>query len=456
MHFGRDVRSGRRALSLLMLLLPVVMAVSAAWVFDRPGAGTSVFRLSNLVGPTTRSLLAGGGLTTCTEAMGTPGNPICFHAGRMPLASLVVGLGVELFGDHALRVGIFKAVLLLLPLELAISLVWSSLVEELRTAWRRGAVALLLLAPFGMMPFLADVVNLQVEEAYSYSLLALAVAILFFSQRDQAQSRPETWTDVPVAATFGLTVAALYLAKSSMLPVAFVLTVALALRVRSRAARWVAIVLVSLGPLGWAMHQAHASGRPSIGTSLDGLNLHKGNAEGFLLRYPPAGGATLDGFDAVLNRGQAFGDEWSFNDFHQRAALAYMRAHPGETIEADGRKLAVLLLSLRKVGSGETHGFMLLAETAGLVGFRLLLWGAIGGAVVTLFRSGAANAHPRWEAAVFLLLVAVCSLPYVLGFAYTRHASVLIYPAALMCCRLLGERADTGAEPARNVSGGGR
>jgi hypothetical protein len=28
--------------------------------------------------------------------MGTPGNPVCFHAGRMPMASLVMALGIRL------------------------------------------------------------------------------------------------------------------------------------------------------------------------------------------------------------------------------------------------------------------------------------------------------------------------------------------------------------------------
>jgi len=41
---------------------------------------------------------------------------------------------------------------------------------------------------------------------------------------------------------------------------------------------------------------------------------------------------------------------------------------------------------------------------------------------------------------MFLLLVGVAALPYVVGFAYTRHVSVLIYPSVLVCCRMLDGR----------------
>ena len=52
--------------------------------------------------------------------MGTRGNPICFHAARMPMTAMVVALGMRLLGDHYLRVACFKTLLLLLPIELCL------------------------------------------------------------------------------------------------------------------------------------------------------------------------------------------------------------------------------------------------------------------------------------------------------------------------------------------------
>ena len=139
----------------LWLAMGITVAVSLAVAVRRPVQ--PLFELGNLVGPTTESLLHGGGLTACTEAMGTPGNPICFHAGRMPIASGVVGAGIRVFGSSPRRVVVFKTLLFLLPIEGAIWLVWAREV-------RRWLVWGLLVAPFGTPAFLADVVNLQVEE----------------------------------------------------------------------------------------------------------------------------------------------------------------------------------------------------------------------------------------------------------------------------------------------------
>jgi hypothetical protein len=45
----------------------------------------------------------------------------------------------------------------------------------------------------------------------------------------------------------------------------------------------------------------------------------------------------------------------------------------------------------------------------------------------------------RVASGVFLAVIAACALPFLAGFAYTRHVSILIYPAALFCCRVLAE-----------------
>jgi hypothetical protein len=78
-------------------------------------------------------------------------------------------------------------------------------------------------------------------------------------------------------------------------------------------------------------------------------------------------------------------------------------------------------------------------ETAGLLLFRLILWVALVSAVICLFKPQKPQAAPslRSAAIIFLALIASCILPYVAGFAYTRHVSILIYPAALMWCRML-------------------
>ena len=377
-----------------------------------------------MAGPATESLLEGRGLTVCTEAMGTPGNPICFHAAHMPMAPLVLALGIRLLGNNYLPVSFFKVLLLLIPVELAIWMVWRRIPLDPKP---RLAAALLLFAPFVITSFLACVINLMVEEGYSYSFLALAVAILFFSEE----------LDVPLTLLFAITLDCLYLSKSAMALAVIVLLVGYLLMQRQSGLRLLAIALVVAAPVGWAVYQHHASGRYTLGTSLDGINLHKGNNAAFLEHYPPPAGDTLDRYDQDLNRGLHFTDEWSFNDYHRRAAIDYVVRHPGETFQGDLRKLYVLLISVKKVGSQGLHGAVgSLWETATLVLFRLILWAAIAFSLHALLRPTKHDPSRRLVAEIFLTLVAVCVLPYVAGFAFTRHASVLIYPASLMCCRM--------------------
>jgi hypothetical protein len=419
-----------RRLLWLFLFVPVAMSLAGVWILDHAKANKPLFSMTNLVGPTTRSLLAGGGLTACTEDMGTRGNPICFHAARMPMSALVVALGMRLFGDHYLRVACFKTLLLLLPVGLCIYLVWRFLP---RSGGRRLLVALLLLAPFAMTAFLADVTNILVDEGYLYSFLAVAVALLFF---DVGSWPMGGWSR---AVVFAVALDGIYLSKSGALPVVVVLTAGFLMVERRTRLRWLVVVLVAAAPLGWAVHQHHASGRYSVGTSFDGINLHKGNNAGFLEHYPPEHGDSMDRYDFELNRGLYFGDEWSFNDYHRSAALDYLRAHPRETFEGDARKVKILFFSFEKYGGTASYGVRKWIEDAGMVVFRLMLWTAIASAIYLLVRKGGADRRLRVSSGVFLVVVAACALPYIAGFAYTRHASILIYPAALFCCRVLCE-----------------
>ena len=146
---------------------------------------------------------------------------------------------------------------------------------------------------------------------------------------------------------------------------------------------------------------------PAGGTAwapvFDGINLHKGNNAGFLVHYPPRHGDSLDWYDFELNRGLQFGDEWSFNDYHQKAALQYLQTHPRETLEGDLRKLKVLFFSVEKYGGTASYGVRRMIEDMGMVLFRLMLWTAIVCAMYLLFRGRGQNDRSlRVASGVFL------------------------------------------------------
>jgi len=427
-----SITHNRSFLVLLALALVVSLgsAVSNGRSMEREHAkNPSLTSLMYGVGPTTASLLAGHGLTTCNEDMGTIGNPICFHSGRMPVATLVVASGIRLLGDHYFRVGVFKTLLLLIPLVMAMYLVCLRLPEN--SPWRYLAILALLIYPFFNTQFLSDVVNLPVEEDYLYSFLALALAVVLFPAPKGSWLRSHPIAEGLLA---GFAVGSLYLSKSSMILAAAVLLLAYVFRTRESAARVIAVCLALCFPLGWAAYQHHSSGRYTLGTSYDGINFHKGNNPIFVSIYPIPPDITLDSYDPQLNVGKWFPDEWAFNDYHQHEAIAFIKAHPRQILRVDENKLAIIFFSLKKQGATRSHGMALRLEQVGMLLFRLTFWASILLSVVALFLRWPAL---RWDGLCFLALVAAVALPYVVGFPFTRHFAVLIYPSVLFCCRAI-------------------
>ncbi len=182
------------------------------------------------------------------------------------------------------------------------------------------------------------------------------------------------------------------------------------------------------GPLGWGFYSLHATGRFAWGTSLDGINLHKGNNANFLEHYPPKDGGSLDRYDAQLSEGRMFANEWAWNDYHTHASLTYMKEQPGADIRGDLRKADVFFLSLQKIGSQPYAGALGLMTRLSMLLFRLLLWSTC---LLAIFALWFGPGEERRAAILYAGVAMTVAAPYIVGFAFTRHASVLILPAAL-------------------------
>jgi hypothetical protein len=411
-----------------LILCSVALAI-ATLAFKYGDHTDSVFDVPYFVGPTVQSFLAGHGLDVCSEGMGTEGNPICFHSARMPVGTLTLAAAVKLFGDHINPVVMFKSLICLIPL-------WGVMAIVLRRPGQTRAYlivcSLLLLAPLLMPLYFNSVLNLGVEEGYMLGFVALAVALLLFPWSSSILAR---------SVLASLTLAAFYLTKSSMLPAALVLLAGLMAKAPNWRIRSLIVVLFALAPASWALIQHNAGGRYTLGTSLDGINFHKGNNASFLDRYPPPGDTNLDQFDNELNKGQSFKDEWSFNDFHLKAGFAFALENTRATLQGIARKIAVMFFSLNHYG-GSTYGqFFERIVFLNMIVFRFLLWGAIG---IGVFAAATNKSIGRINAIIFLLFVLAYAAPYVAGFAYTRHAMILVYPAVVLICRsLLSENRST-------------
>lgn len=403
----------------IFYLVAYAASVVAAWALHR-FRSVDLASLANLMGPLAENIAHGHGYVVCTDAMTEARNVLCYHAARMPLPPVFLALLVELLSRHAWLAELVKIGAVLVPVAAAASLAMSRL-RSTRSASLRWAVPVLLLFCLLLPIQLVDVVNMQVEEGYSFCLLTYALAVLLFG----IDRRNFRWRTTVL---FSLSVLGLYLTKSSMIAAAAFLAGAFCLQVHDRWKRAVVLLVVACGPLGWGLYALHVSGHFSLGTSLDGINLHKGNYPEFLDRYPPADGGSLDRYDGALNAGQHFSSEWRFNRYHMRAAEAYIEGHPERTAIAAWRKAQVFFFSLRKIGSEIYSGWMNAITLASMVLFRLLLWTALVLAVWVLVQ----GAHrQQWAAIAYLGTVGAVAAPYIAGFALTRHAGVLILPSAL-------------------------
>lgn len=380
---------------------------------------------ANKLGPTARSLVEGRGLAVCH---GPEGSMTCLHAQRMPLAPLTLAALYLLFHEHGFLAASLKAVLFFAPVLFAFALAWRH-----APSWqlRRATFSIFLLALL-LPPTLDTAVNLNFEEAYFYSLLALAVALLLFPE--ESRRHPRRWT-----ALLLLSAALPYLTKSAMLLSSSFLVLMAAIYVARSLRRpaWAIALLLSFAcvPVLWGVSQHHTSGRFTVGTSLDGVNLYKGNNPFFLERYPPFRGASQDIYEASLFAGRVSPiDEWDANNFGLASAKSYVRAHPLQTVHADLRKAFVFFFGIqRNAGEAAYSPFLETAFTVGLILARLLLLSTILLALRQLIK----RREGRFPALVFLGLVFCVAVPYVLGFALTRHASVLTLPAAAYLCQAL-------------------
>lgn len=403
-------------------LCSLLVAVCAALLLHGVHPG-NLIDLTNLMGPLAESVAYGRGYRVCTDAMTIAGNVLCSHASRMPLPPLLLAALIRIYHDNFLAVELTKIAMVLLPVAAAVELVGNDLWTASRALVRVLAPGLLFVSL--ILPIqLIDVVNMQVEEGYSFCLLSYAVAVLLFGVRGKT---------IPWRTTilFALSVLALYLTKSSMVVAAAFLALMFCLQVPERRKRLAVVLIVVCGPLGWGLYTWRASGHFSIGTSLDGINLHKGNNPQFLERYPPADEGSLDRYDASLNEGKRFSNEWAFDAFHKHAAVNYMASHPGRTLDASFRKAQIFFFSLRKIGSEQYHGWLGWITNISMILFRLLLWSACGVALWFLARKKQAA---RVAATIYLGTVGAVVVPYLAGFALTRHAGVLIFPSALFLC----------------------
>jgi hypothetical protein len=412
----------------LALFAGILIAAAAliALIALGPGARSlTVFDISDLQGLEVKNWVTGHGFGFDGSLFTGIDNPIWMRCARMPLPIwTIAGLRI-VFGSGIIAVNLAKAVLWSLPLILSFALIQRDCRMCLSSRAKWAAWAALLLV--SLLPVvLVNLATMTAEEGYIASPIALATTMLLFPRSWMLGAR--NGRAILAGLLFGILIASIYLSKSSMLLLAIAMLPALWVMSRNlRLAVFAALPLV-LAILCWGAWTAADGGRFSFGTSLDGYNLHKGNNPTFLEHYPPPPNMNIDPFYSDIGVGHHYTSESDFNARQMGEAIHFMKTHPRATIVAMGRKTGVLLFSLKKVGPGAARSPIVeWTEQVSRVIAQLVLWTALLVAGWRCIRRKSSS-H---AAAVFLLVIATVCFPYVVGFALSRHASILYSPAII-------------------------
>jgi hypothetical protein len=415
--FTRMHKTAKLSLMLFVIVSSIV-AAGSAWTFkDR---NLSIFEISNFVGPTTLSFLNNGSLDVTPYLRGA----------RMPLASLAVAFFYTIVGDHFFQVVLLKVAISLVAVWGIIYLTLAR--QQLTTGRREWLINGLLFIPLVCSPFLANLVNLQVEEAYGFAPIAYCVAVLLLPHAgDQSGIRRINIAMIVESVAFCASACLVFLSKSSFVILAWAFVLLYCVTHKQTTLRAIVISGLVLCCLGWANFQNNHAGKFTLGTSLDGFNFYKGNNAKFLDRYPPEPGTNLDIYDNELAAGRHFESEWDESSFYKDLAKKYIFENPTATIKAIAVKFNASLLSFQKYGSTASSGIRSIYETIGILLFRLVFVASLLVIMIAIFVKRFRAIRP--VSLMFLTIGASTVAPYLAGFAYTRHTSVLLFP----CCLFL-------------------
>lgn len=408
----------RTVMRLVIMYVFTTMMVALYGVSHSGLSQYSVFELANLVGPTVRSFLESG----LMEAM--PG----YYGARMPIATLYAAFGYVVFGDRVLYIILLKVLLVIAVLAWVAWLVFRSRREE---GAKLELFALLSVSTSSYT--VANIINIQVEEAFGFSALAVCWAVLLYRGSYAKTGWRKKCVSPHYATTilFAFSAAIALLCKSSFVLGVAVLIAAYGYQFGLRKFLTCSAIVAAFG-LAWASYQYIGSGRFTLGTSLDGWNLYKGNNPYFLDRYPPVPGTSLDMYDSELFKNSPSGGEWAVNDYYRGQSFSYIANNPWEAASALYKKFIVCFFSVEKYGSTSSEGARKYYELGSMVLFRIFFWFSLIAAVVDAFNRRGASLG-----VFYILFVSSVLLPYLIGFAYTRHVSVLAFPSVLFVLSFL-------------------
>lgn len=423
-----QLRAARQQPVLCLLLVMTALKVVAIYAYVP--ASATLLDVGFGFAPYVQSLITNGHFAACDYS-------VCDYARRMPGVPYFLLMSSFFTGDLR-TAALIKAVALS-------GLLW--LAHRNVAGYFVAQPVMLRRVIFALVAFLALSPNLvkhaamvDYEEGYVLELLAAAATGTMFLVASNAKTASALRYIFPV-----ITVSIAYLFKSSMVVIwvvtsSLVVCLALSSGRLKLAAGLIALALAAPG--GWLLHNRTQGGKATITSSYDGENAFRGWNAHTLDLYPDCtldllfqptttcGTRTMQ-FPAEPRRAD-FATEWEWSDRYAQRAKDWVINHPSEALKLLRVKLYTVFLSVRivphyRVTDGANDTTRTIAEEW-LSGVWLSLGRAleIAWLAVIGFLICRGDAQARRVAFTSLVIPISYAVPYVFGFAYERHFSILI------------------------------
>ena len=419
----------RRRKCLLALLWLVYIAAISVLAYSRRGAMATVFDFEYAFGDIVRSLYENNRYASFDGFL---------TAHRMPFIPYFL-LTLTLLNPNALFVYIAKNILMFSLSGVAFYWIAQHLRQEVRI-WFWLLMILVFFSPpiiqYGTMP--------DVEEGYLIHLVAFIFACLCF------------YDDFKLSGNKGMLLllafanAIIFLTKSSMMISSCLLAGAFFLRSHkdTKVLGFFVGALVIAAMLWGGMNLSH-SGRFSLSSSLNGWNFYKGNNKYTATLYPPYNLDLLDQKNGLLIEGidEVVHSEWDLNQYGLDNGINFIITSPQEAAQLFVQKFYVFFVEIRRtpIWEGEQQLGSLIdwISVPFMLVFRLLFAGLVIRILRYVFlerdRISSENDAATLIGVIFVAFVGIYAVPYLIGFAYERHVSVLIMPTVIVCIYWLNQ-----------------
>jgi hypothetical protein len=397
------------------LIAGVTYAITASFVvghyehfFD-----SSIYSYSYGFGPTTKALVENGSCRTFA-------NGIAYTMHRYPLIPYFLYV-IHFFTTNAFMALVIKNIFT--------GVLFSYATYRAYITWGKNAVILLLIV-FCSPQFLIHAFNIYHEEAFVSVLLALISILLCTPQ----SSRKISWDDF----FFGISCVLFIFTKSSSIYLASILPLLWFFQRKSYSALLVSAGSVISAFITIAVYSFMLNGTFTLESSLNGVNIYKGNNSKTFEIYPKYNLDILDKTDSVIKSPGVFKNEWEYNRSYKNKAYSYIIHHPRQFLKGVFIKTWALFFSIHPIGTSperEKKNNIVLAIDLLITIFQrgLFCMTCFVAFILIFFRS---PIKQKYVALIVFLFILLYSGPFLIGFSYMRHYVPLMFPVIVFGMKL--------------------